>query len=59
MTARRIVVAVLALASLTVGMYAQGGARRPGAGARAARAVAAAAAAEAVAVRLDHLNPAT
>ena len=54
MTARRIIVAVLALAGLTVGMYAQGGGgaaqgggREGGGGARRAG------------VRLAHLSPAT
>ena len=36
MTARRIVVAILALASLTIGIYAQGGGGAQGAGAQGA-----------------------
>ncbi len=54
MTARRIMVAVLALASLTIGIYAQGGGAQGG-----GRPAAAAAAGAAAVVRQGHLSRAT
>ena len=61
MTARRIVVAVLALASLTVGMYAQGGGggAQGAAGRRAGRRRRCVAAAVAAGVRLVRRGRAT